>query len=117
MDEKHDSIEIRVRATTQCNALAGSVVAAYSTGKRVVLSAIGPLPVTTAVKAISVANRTLAPRGIMLCVIPALVTRSLPDQHEPTSAERPWVVTLLTVVDLLGGRNFTIPALPPVEGL
>lgn len=112
MEETSGSIEIRVRATTQCNALAGSVVAAYSTGKRVVLSAIGPLPVTTAVKAVSIANRTLAPRGIMLGLIPALVTRSLPDQHEPASAERPWVVTLLTLVNLLDRPSLTVDGDP-----
>lgn len=110
--DKQEHVEIRVRGTTQCSALAGSIVASYSSGKRVVLAAIGPLPVTTAVKAVAIANRTLAPRGIMLAVIPAMVTRALRDHRDsPTAEEKPWVVTLLHVHNLLSSS--ACPVLEP----
>lgn len=98
-----EPLEIRVSSGTPCNGLAQSIVNAFEEGREITLSAIGPVPTGQAVKAVAVANRTLAPRGVMLVVVPSLVTRELVDKetHLPT----PWVVCLLRIVDFVGATQ------------
>jgi stage V sporulation protein SpoVS len=94
-----EAIEIRVSAGTQCNGLALSILAAFTEGKEVSLSAIGPVPTSQAVKAVAVANRTLAPRGAMLVIVPSLVTRDIVDKD--THGPVPWVVCVMRLVDFI----------------
>lgn len=101
MSDESQTKEIRVSSSTPCNSLAGSIVAAYGEGKEITLSAIGPQPVTTAVKAVCVANRTLAPQGVMFCIIPGLITRQIVDARAD-GEKRPWVITLLHLRNILG---------------
>lgn len=102
--------EIRVSSSTPCNSLAGSIVAAYAEGKELTLSAIGPVPVATAVKAVCVANRTLAPQGVVLCIVPGLITRDIIDTRA-NGEKRPWVITMMRLRNLLDGRPF-VPEIP-----
>lgn len=96
-----ETLEIKVRAKTHCNDLAGSIVAAWNEGKEIVLSAIGPVPVSQAIKAVCVANRGLASRGVILIIIPGLVMKEMPDLENPGKTVQ-WVVTKMRLKDLLG---------------
>lgn len=101
MSPSDRTIEIKVSAKTSCNALGMSIVAAYNEGKEIVLSAIGPVPVSQAMKAVCVANRSLASKGIVLCIIPGLITRVIFDKH--SSQEMPWVIAIMRLRNVLEG--------------
>lgn len=94
------ALEIRVSSSTACNALAASIVAAYSEGREVSMSAIGPVPISTALKAVCVANRHLASRGVILSVLPGLVTRAIIDTRND-GKERDWVIMVMRLRNAL----------------
>jgi stage V sporulation protein S len=93
--------EIRVSGGTDPNRLAGSISAAFSEGKEVVLCTIGPGPTNQAVKAVCVANRFLASQGVLLGIIPGLCTRLILDKE--SQREIPWVVTILRLKNIMAG--------------
>jgi stage V sporulation protein SpoVS len=101
MPDDDNKIEIRVSMTTSCKDLAGSIVAAFCEGKEITLSCIGPNPVNNAVKAVCIANRTLAPRGIILNVVPGLINRKIYNQQ--LKKECDWTITVFRVRNLLEG--------------
>lgn len=72
---------IRVSAKTNPNGLGESISIATRKGEAVVLSAIGPVAVSTAMKGVCAANRNLGGEGICLAVYPGLVVKKLPDHH------------------------------------
>ena len=93
-------LEIKVSKTTHCNNLAASIVNAYTQGKNIVLSAIGPVPVSQAYKATAIANRALVSRGIVLCIMPTMVMKDMPalePPHEPV----PWVVARMRLINMM----------------
>lgn len=94
-----EPLEIKVSAKTPCTALAGSIVNAYREGRDITLTAIGPVPVAQAVKAIVIANRSLFQGGTVLVPIVALITRQISDKR--TGQTVPWVVTTLRLLNLL----------------
>lgn len=98
---KDSSIEIRVSSKTGCNDLAASIVIAFGEGKEILLSAIGPVPVAQAFKAVCVANRQLASRGVVFAIIPGLITKQIMDKA--TAQEVPWVVSVLRLRNILDG--------------
>jgi stage V sporulation protein SpoVS len=100
IDADSGLLEIRVSAKTAANSLAASICAAYNEGREIMLSAIGPMPVAQAFKAVCVANRTLASKGVMLAIIPGLITRDIHDKE--SNAEIPWVVSTLKLMDFFG---------------
>lgn len=93
-------LEIKVSQKTPCNSLAGSIVNAWNEGKEIVLSAIGPVPISQAYKAVCVANRALASRGVILIIVPGLVMKDMPDLKNPGQLV-PWVVARMRLRDLL----------------
>lgn len=97
-----EDFEIKVGAKTHPQALAASIVAAYTEGKRVRIIAIGPFPVAQAFKAVCIANRTLASRGVMLCILPGLETRQIIDRA--TEQPVPWVISTMQLSNLLDAR-------------
>lgn len=98
-----DPLEIKVRATTHCNDLANSIVAAWKSGKEITVSAIGPVPVATAVKAICVANRYLISGGVLLVALPGLIMKPIKDQS--TGAVIDMTVTVLKLRNGLEAFN------------
>lgn len=88
-----DLLEIKVKSSTDPNQLAASIVAAYDEGKDVTLLAIGPIPVSQAVKSVHVSNRYLASRGIMLVIVPGMENRLIYDRA--TDKKIPWIVITL----------------------
>lgn len=98
----HDELEIRVRSGTSCNSLAAAIVGAWDTGKPVVLCAIGPSAISQSVKGVAVANRMLASRGVMLCMVPGLVNKEIHDRN--TGHPAVMVVTKLRLFDYMGGE-------------
>ena len=96
-----EEIEIKVRGKTHCNDLAGSIVTAWNERKSIILSAIGPLAISQAYKAVCVANRNLASRGVVLCVIPGLVMKDMPDLEDPEKTVQ-WVVAKMRLHDAFG---------------
>lgn len=96
-----EELEIKVSAKTHCNDLAGSIVAAWNDRKDIVLSAIGPVPVSQAYKAVCVANRSLASRGVVLAIIPGLVMKDMPDLAKPGGTVQ-WVVSKMRLRDCFG---------------
>lgn len=97
-----EQLEIKVSQKTACNGLAASIVAAWREGKDIVLSAIGPVPVSQAFKAVCVANRALASQGVHLIIMPGLVMKQMPDLADPERTV-PWVVAKMKLRDLLAG--------------
>lgn len=95
-----ETLEIKVSAKTHCNDLAGSIVAAWNDKKDIVLSCIGPVPISQAYKAVCIANRGLASRGVMLVIIPGLVMKDLPDHDNPGKTVQ-WVVSKMRLRDFL----------------
>lgn len=93
-------IEIKVSSRTQCHALANSIVAAYNDGKEVQIAVIGPFPIATAMKGVTIANRQLASQGVMLAIIPCMMTRQLMDKESKQNV--PWVVTIMKLKNVLG---------------
>lgn len=96
-------LEIKVRSSTPPNQLAGSIYAAYMEGKEIVLSAIGPVPISQALKAVCVCNRYLAPKGVILAIIPTLLTRPIIDKQTNESVQ--WVVSLLRLRNVVSIVN------------
>jgi stage V sporulation protein SpoVS len=96
-----ETLEIKVSAKTHCNDLAGSIVAAWGDRKDIILSCIGPVPISQAYKATCVANRALASRGVVLVIIPGLVMKDMPSLDEPGKTVQ-WVVAKMRLKDLLG---------------
>lgn len=98
-----ETIEIKVSQRTPCNSLGASIVIAWNEGKEVVLSAIGPVPISQCYKAVCIANRALASRGVILTIIPGLVMKEMPDLE---NAEKtvPWVVAKMRLRDFLASN-------------
>lgn len=94
-----NTLEIRVKASTHPNKLAGSIFAAFMEGRDIVLTAIGPVPISQAYKAVVVANRYLAPKGVMLAIIPGLSSRPIFDKESGTTVQ--WVVAFFTLRDIM----------------
>jgi len=103
MDIQENKLEIRVSTKTNSQALAGSITNAYIEGKEISLAAIGPLPISQAFKAVCIANKTLASRGTLLCIVPGLESRELLDRE--TQKPVPWVVSVLRLMDILSREN------------
>jgi len=96
---EQEGIDIRVSTKTNPQALAGSISAAFSDGKDIRLYAIGPFPISQAFKAVCIANRALAPRGVMLGIIPGLETKELMDRE--SNQPVPWVISVMRLIDIL----------------
>ncbi len=91
--------EIKVSSKVHTNDLAASITLAVSEGEDVVLRAIGPPPISQAFKAVAVANRNLAPKGIKLAIIPELVKEEIEDRDNEGKTV-PWVIALFNLQDL-----------------
>jgi len=109
-----ETLEIKVSAKTHCNDLAGSIVAAWNDKKDIVLSAIGPVPVSQAYKAVCVANRALASRGVILTIIPSLVMKDMPDLEKPGQTVQ-WVVAKMRLRDFLAPASMEEPNVTSVH--
>jgi stage V sporulation protein S len=96
--ENSGELEIKVRSDTPPNRLAGSIYSAFVEGKNIVLTAIGPVPISQAIKAVYLANRFLAPHGVLLAIVPSMSSRNIVDKA--THEEMPWVVTFLRLENI-----------------
>lgn len=96
--------EIRVSADTDSHGLAGSVVSFYSRGHDVTLSCIGPHPINNAIKAVCIANRMLASRGIILGIQPGLINRKIPNPRQNNEAQD-WTITVLHLFNRLDSAS------------
>jgi len=92
--------EIRVAVSTSVPALALSIVAAYSSRRPVCVVAIGPFPLSVAFKAVCTANKTLAPRGVALAIMPGMEMRELEDLM--SGLPKAWMVSTMRLVNIMG---------------
>lgn len=83
-----------VSSSTPVSKLGSAIAHGVYADKSVTLRAIGPGPISQAMKAVAVAIGYAAPRGYDLAVKPSFTNAEMPDRKEPVTALALRVVVL-----------------------
>lgn len=89
----NEPIDLRVASSTNIQYLATSIVKYFQEGRRVQISAIGVVPISTAIKALIIANGKVAPEGRVFVMVPYFFTDDV-DNRESGLTEQKTVIKL-----------------------